>query len=56
MTAKLPAKLREEFMHAIPLGRFGTCEEVADSIAFLAGPAAGYITGQVIGVNGGIYM
>jgi len=56
MTAKLPAKLREEFMHSIPLGRFGTCEEVAECIAFLAGPAAGYITGQVIGVNGGIYM
>jgi 3-oxoacyl-[acyl-carrier protein] reductase len=56
MTAKLTDKLREEFLHSIPLGRFGTCEEVAESIAFLAGPAAGYITGQVIGVNGGIYM
>jgi 3-oxoacyl-[acyl-carrier protein] reductase len=56
MTEKLPAKLREEFTHSIPLGRFGTCEEVAECIAFLAGPAAGYVTGQVIGVNGGIYM
>jgi 3-oxoacyl-[acyl-carrier protein] reductase len=56
MTEKLTDKLREEFLHSIPLGRFGTCEEVAESIAFLAGPAAGYITGQVIGVNGGIYM
>ena len=56
MTAKLPAKLQEEFLRSIPLGRFGTCEDVAESIAFLAGPAAGYITGQVISVNGGVYM
>lgn len=56
MTAQLPAKLQEEFLRAIPLGRFGTCEDVAESIAFLAGPAAGYITGQVISVNGGVYM
>ena len=56
MTAELPATRREEYVHAIPLARFGTSEEVAASIAFLAGPRAGYITGQVIGVNGGIYM
>ena len=56
MTAKLPAKLQEEFLRSIPLGRFGTCEDVAESIAFLAGPAAGYITGQVLSVNGGVYM
>jgi 3-oxoacyl-[acyl-carrier protein] reductase len=56
MTAGLPAKLREESLRSIPLGRFGTCEEVAASIAFLSAPAAAYITGQVIGVNGGMYM
>jgi 3-oxoacyl-[acyl-carrier protein] reductase len=56
MTAKLPAKLQEEFLQSIPLGRFGTCDEVAESIAFLAGPGASYITGQVIGINGGMYM
>lgn len=56
MTAQLPAKLQEEFLRSIPLGRFGTCDDVAESIAFLAGPAAGYITGQVISVNGGVYM
>ena len=56
MTAELPAKLQEEFLRSIPLGRFGTCDDVAESIAFLAGPAAGYITGQVISVNGGVYM
>ena len=56
MTAKLPEKLREEFLKQIPLGRFGTCAEVADVIVFLAGAGAGYITGQVINVNGGLYM
>ncbi len=56
MTEKLPAKLQEEFLHSIPLARFGTCEEVAELIAFLAGPSAAYITGQVIGINGGMYM
>lgn len=56
MTAKLPEKLREEFLRTIPLGRFGTCEEVAEMIVFLAGEKAGYITGQVFSVNGGMYM
>jgi 3-oxoacyl-[acyl-carrier protein] reductase len=56
MTAKLPEKLRQDFLADIPLGRFGTCEEVAEMIVFLAGPGGGYITGQVLGVNGGLYM
>jgi len=56
MTAQLSEKLRSEFLHSIPLGRFGTCEEVAQVVAFLAGPAAGYITGQVVSINGGLYM
>lgn len=56
MTAKLPEKLREEFLKKIPLGRFGTCAEVAEMIVFLAGAGAGYITGQVFNVNGGLYM
>jgi 3-oxoacyl-[acyl-carrier protein] reductase len=56
MTAKLPEKLRQDFLDAIPLGRFGTCEEVAEMILFLAGPGAGYITGQVFSINGGLYM
>ena len=56
LTVHLPAKLQEEFLLSIPLGRFGTCEEVAELVTFLAGPAAGYITGQVLNVNGGLYM
>ena len=56
MTAKLPDKLRTEFLAKIPLGRFGTCAEVAEMIVFLAGTGAGYITGQVFNVNGGLYM
>ena len=56
MTAKLPEKLREEFLKKIPLGRFGTCAEVAEMIVVLAGAGSGYITGQVFNVNGGLYM
>jgi 3-oxoacyl-[acyl-carrier protein] reductase len=56
MTAALPPKTREEYLHSIPLGRFGTCEEVAEVVAFIVGPGAGYITGQVISVNGWLYM
>ena len=56
MTQRLPEKLREEFLHAIPLGRFGTCNEVAEMVLFLAGPGAAYVTGQVFSINGGLYM
>ena len=56
MTARLPDKLRQESLRNIPLGRFGTCAEVAEMVLFLAGTGADYITGQVFNVNGGLYM
>lgn len=56
MTAALPAKAREMLLARIPAGRAGAPEEVAGAVAFLASDAAGYITGQVIHVNGGMFM
>jgi 3-oxoacyl-[acyl-carrier protein] reductase len=56
MTAALNDKQKEEHMKAIPLARYGQASEVAQLVAFLASEAAGYITGQVIGINGGMYM
>ena len=56
MTADLPEKVKEAMMARIPLKRFGQPEDVAEVVAFLASEKASYITGQVIHVNGGIYM
>jgi 3-oxoacyl-[acyl-carrier protein] reductase len=57
MTADhLPEAQRAKLVEQIPLARIGRAEEVADAAAFLAGPEAGYITGQVIRVNGGMLM
>jgi 3-oxoacyl-[acyl-carrier protein] reductase len=56
MTDVLPDNVKEEMKKLIPLGRFGTVEDVANAVIFLALPASGYITGQVIHVNGGMYM
>lgn len=53
LTRDLP---RDAMLAAIPLQRAGTAAEVAHAVAFLCAPEAGYITGQVIGVNGGLYM
>lgn len=56
MTAYLPEDRRTEYLAVIPAGRLGTVEEVAGLVAFLARREAGYITGQVIGINGGLYI
>ena len=56
MTEALPEATRQLMLAQIPLGRFGTAEEVAQAVAFLVSDAAAYITGQVIHVNGGMLM
>jgi 3-oxoacyl-[acyl-carrier protein] reductase len=54
--AEMPETRKEEVLRAIPLGRFGLPDDVAHAVAFLAGPRAAYITGQVVRVNGGLLM
>jgi len=56
MTEALPEAVRQQMLAQIPMGRFGTSEEVAQAVVFLASDAAAYITGQVIHVNGGMLM
>jgi 3-oxoacyl-[acyl-carrier protein] reductase len=56
MTAVLDEKLRTAMLAAIPLGRAGTDADIAQSVGFLASEAAGYITGHVLDVNGGMFM
>lgn len=56
MVQGLPETVRAEYLKAIPAGRLGTAQDVAATVAFLVRPEAGYVTGQVIGVNGGLYM
>ncbi|MCB9851073.1 MAG: 3-oxoacyl-[acyl-carrier-protein] reductase [Phycisphaerales bacterium] len=56
MTDVLPEKVREGVKPLIPLRRFGTCDEIASVVAFLAGDGASYINGQVLVVDGGLYM
>ena len=56
MTANLPERAKEAFLTQIPLGRAGKPEDVARVVKFLASDEASYITGQVIHLNGGMYM
>jgi 3-oxoacyl-[acyl-carrier protein] reductase len=56
MTAEMGEERIEAMLSQIPLGRLGNVDDIASLVAFLAQPNAGYITGQVIGVNGGMYM
>jgi 3-oxoacyl-[acyl-carrier protein] reductase len=52
MTKDLPL---EQMLQAVPMGRVGTVEEVAAAVSYLCSPGAAYVTGQVLGVNGGLY-
>jgi len=56
MTQGLPQEVRDSLLSNISLGRLGKPEEIAYAVAFLASPAAAYITGMTLHVNGGMYM
>lgn len=56
MTAVLSEDIKQKMLVNIPLARFGSSEDIAEAVKFLASDAAGYITGHVLDVNGGMYM
>jgi 3-oxoacyl-[acyl-carrier protein] reductase len=56
MTRSLTDEQRNTYYAQIPLGRFGSCTDIAQAVLFLVGPHAAYVTGQTLHVNGGMYM
>lgn len=56
MTEVLPEKMKEQIASQIPFGTFGDPKDVANAVAFLVSDEAGYITGQVLHVDGGMVM
>jgi len=56
MLKQLPKNIQKDILNQIPMKRFGSLPEVVDVLAFLCSPSAGYITGQIIHINGGYYM
>lgn len=56
MTADLPATARDEMLKAIPMGRMGSGREIAEAVLWLASPGSAYVTGQILAVNGGMYV
>ncbi len=56
MTETIPENIKNEMLKAIPMNRFGTIEDIANGVVFFASPEAGYITGQLLHINGGMYM
>jgi 3-oxoacyl-[acyl-carrier protein] reductase len=56
MTDKLSEEIKETYTSKIPLKRFGNPQDIAEAVAFLLSDSASYITGEVLKVNGGMYM